>query len=79
MSDPLRPCFARNGDSNSAKLNARIDVPVSDELDSAIQALATLAGVPKAEYARSVLEVHVFGRLHEVRRKVGQGGESGNG
>lgn len=73
-----RPVFARNPDSHpDGKLTARIDVPMTAELEEAIQAFATFHGIGKAEYVRGVLEEHVFGRLHVWRRKVART-EGGN-
>lgn len=73
--------LSRSGVSNATgKLTRRLDVPVSEELEEAVIALATLEGVPKAEYVRRVLERALFGDLSMLRRlsrsaTVGQSGE----
>lgn len=61
--------LSRSGRSNpDGKLTSRLDIPVSEELNEAVIALAAIAGVPKAEYVRSVIERAVFGEFSMVRR-----------
>lgn len=61
--------FSRSGHTNTAgKLTQRIDVPVTDELNDAISALATINGTPRSEWVRALLEKTVFGELGMVRR-----------
>ncbi|GAA4400444.1 hypothetical protein [Quisquiliibacterium transsilvanicum] len=63
------PRFARSGGSHEGgKLSRRLDIPVSEELEEAVIALAAVAGVPKAEFARTVLERAMFGDLSMLRR-----------
>lgn len=63
------PRFARSGHSNDGgKLTRRLDVPVSEELEEAVIALAAIAGVPRAEFARRLLERAVYGDLGMLRR-----------
>ncbi len=50
------------------KLTDRLDVPVSEELKDAVIALAAVAGVPKAEYVRGIIERAVYGDLSLLRR-----------
>lgn len=65
--------LSRSGRSDhGGKLTQRLDVPVSVELEEAVIALATLAGVPKSEWVRRVLERAVWGELTMVRRVSGQ-------
>lgn len=53
MSDTM---LSRSGQSNpEGKLTHRVDVPVSEKLNDGLIALATVARIPKAEYARRVL------------------------
>lgn len=62
------PRFARSGHSNDGgKLTRRLDVPVSEELEEAVIALAAIAGVPRAEFARRLLERAVYGDLGMLR------------
>ena len=71
--------LSRSGSSGTmGKLVRRLDVPVSEELEEAVIALATLDGVPKAEYVRRVLERALFGDLSMVRRmsRTGAPGQS---
>lgn len=61
--------LSRSGKTNAdGKLTMRIDVPISEELNDAIIALATIDGVSKAEWLRNLAEEKVFGRLCMVRR-----------
>lgn len=61
--------FSRSGRTDPAgKLTRRLDIPVSEELEEAVIALAAVAGVPKAEFARSVIERLVWGELAMLRR-----------
>lgn len=64
--------LSRSGRSNAdGKLNQRFDVPVTDELNEAVIALATIAGVSKAEWLRGVVEEAVYGKLTMLRRVSG--------
>lgn len=45
------------------KCDRRLDIPVSEALEERIIALAALNGLPKAEYARRVLERAMFGEF----------------
>lgn len=60
--------------SPGGKLVARIDIPVTEELDNAMAALAGVSGIPKAEMGRRILERVVFGEMAMLRRFAqGQG------
>lgn len=50
------------------KLTERLDIPVSEELSDAIVALAVVAGMSRAEYARALLERAVWGEMSMLRR-----------
>lgn len=66
--------LARNGHTDPAgKLTARIDVPVSEDTESGIIAMATLAGISKAEWVRRVVEVALHGELGMARRMQQRG------
>ena len=61
--------LSRSGSTGaSGKLTRRLDVPVSEELEEAVIVLASLAGVPKSEYVRQMLERQLFGELPMARR-----------
>jgi hypothetical protein len=63
--------LSRSGTSGSTgKLVRRLDVPVSEELEEAVIVMASLAGVPKSEYVRQVLERQLFGELPMARRML---------
>lgn len=49
------------------KLTHRLDVPVSEGDMDALIALAAVAGVTKAEYARWVLRRAIWGEMHMLR------------
>lgn len=66
------PAFARGGSTNpGGKLTSRLDIPCTEKLADAIAALATLNGMPKAEYARWILERAMFGELPMAQRLAG--------
>ena len=67
MSDA--PAFARSSHTHvGGKLDRRLDIPVSEELEEAVIALAAVSGMTKAEYGRMVLERAAFGDLSMLRR-----------
>lgn len=45
------------------KCDRRLDVPVSEQLEERIIAMAALNGIPKAEYVRRVLERAMYGEF----------------
>jgi hypothetical protein len=64
--------LSRSGRTDPAgKLTARFDIPVTEELNEAAIAMATLRGVPKAEFLRLVIERAMFGELAMLRRMAG--------
>lgn len=60
------------GQSGGGKCTERLDIPVSEELYAAVMALAGLAGRPKADYVRWVLDQHLMGALAYSRARLGQ-------
>ncbi len=65
----MNTMLSRSGRSiPDGKLVARLDNPVSEELNEAVIAMAVSMGVPKAEYVRMLIERAVFGELSMVRR-----------
>lgn len=61
--------LSRSGRSSpDGKLERRIDVPMSEELEAAVIALATIDGMSKAEWVRGKLERIVHGDLVMLRR-----------
>lgn len=69
------PMFSRSGRTDAGgKLTTRIDIPSSIELDEALITMAALRGMPKAEYARSILERAVWGEFAMLRRVAKQAG-----
>lgn len=54
--------------STDGKLTRRLDVPVSEELEEAVIALAAVAGMPKAELVRTILERAIWGEMSMLRR-----------
>jgi hypothetical protein len=62
--------LSRSGVSSTSagKLTRRLDIPVSEELEEAVIVMATLAGVPKSEFVRHLLERQLFGELPMARR-----------
>lgn len=67
--------LARGGRTDAGgKLTARFDIPVTEELNEAAIAMATLNGMPKAELLRMMLERAFFGELNMLRRMAGASG-----
>jgi hypothetical protein len=67
--------LSRSGRSNpDGKLTQRFDVPVSEELNEAVIALATIEGISKAEWLRRLIERTVWGELSMLRRVSGRHG-----
>ena len=61
--------LSRSGRTNAdGKLTHRFDIPVTEELNDAVIALATISGVSKAEWLRDLIERAVFGELPMARR-----------
>lgn len=61
--------LSRSGRSDpGGKLTQRLDIPVSEEIYEAAGALATIAGVPKSELCRRIIEVAILGELALLRR-----------
>ena len=61
--------LSRSGRTDAGgKLDERLDIPIAQDLNDGIVTLATLAGMPRAEYARRVLAAHVFGELGMAQR-----------
>lgn len=67
--------LSRSGRSDpGGKLVKRLDIPVSEELEEGIIALAAVSGLPKSEFVRQQLERFVFGELGMLRRIAQPGG-----
>ena len=65
--------LSRSASSSSlGKCDRRLDVPVSEELENAIIAMATLRGQTKAELTRSILERVMFGEFVMLQKVAGR-------
>ncbi len=61
--------LSRSGTSGTdGKLTCRLDIPVSEELQEAVITMAALAGVPKSEFVRRLLERQLFGEFSMAQR-----------
>ena len=70
MTDTL---LSRSGSSGHfGKLDRRLDVPVSEEIENAVIAIATLKGIPKAEFVRLLLEKALFGEFSMMQKIANQ-------
>lgn len=66
MSDPM---LSRSGNSSPfGKNDRRLDILIHEDLENAIIAMATLRGIPKGEFARSILEKAMFGEFSMVQK-----------
>lgn len=64
--------LSRSGRTNvGGKLDRRLDILVSEELESAVITMAGMHGIPKGEMARTLLEKTLFGELPMMRRIAG--------
>jgi hypothetical protein len=70
--------LSRSGNSGDGKKTSRIDVPVSEELESEIITMATLDGMTKAEWVRYQIEKILHGEIGMTRRMRSQT-HKGNG
>lgn len=58
------PMLSRSGDSNPlGKCDRRLDLLITEELENAIIAMATMRGQGKSEFGRKALEKVVFGEF----------------
>lgn len=65
----METLLSRPSHSNPAgKCDRRLDIPIPEELENAIVALATLRGMSKAEYGRMILERSVLGEFAMVQK-----------
>ena len=65
--------LSRSGTTSAlGKNDKRLDVLISDELDQAITAMAAIRGVPKSEFARTVLEQSMFGSFSMLQKMAGK-------
>jgi len=77
--DNEHSALSRSGNSEpGGKCTQRLDVPVPDDLYEAVGAMATLQGVPRAEWVRRVLQRELFGSLGMARSLV-SGMQAGDG
>lgn len=60
--------LSRSGNTGEGKKTSRLDIPVSEELEAEVISLATIAGLPKAEWLRLQIERIVHGELGMLRR-----------
>lgn len=61
--------LSRSGRSDPAgKLSARLDIPVTEEMNDAVAAMAFIAKKPKAEFLREALEELFFGRFTMMQK-----------
>lgn len=66
--------LSRSGSTNGdGKLTCRLDIPMSEDMEAAVIALATLNGMTKAEWSRLQLDRVINGELAMVRRMAQQG------
>lgn len=62
-------CLSRSGTSSPlGKNDRRLDILISEELENAIIAMATLRGIPKGELARVALEEMAFGKFSMLQK-----------
>ena len=61
--------LSRSGRSApGGKLTRRLDIPVSEQMESDLIGLATALGVPRSELARQMLERVLYGEVSMLRK-----------
>lgn len=61
--------LSRSGITNpNGKSDRRLDLLISEDLESVLIAIATLRGIPKGELGRIVLEKFAFGEFAMIQK-----------
>jgi len=69
MDDDGGTMLSRSGRSAAGgKLTRRLDIPVSEDMESDLIGLATALGVPRSELARQMLERVLYGEVSMLRK-----------
>ncbi len=55
--------------SKYGKCLSRCDIPMAEDTHDKLIALAGLAGMTKAEYARLIIERHIYGAADQIQRR----------
>lgn len=63
------PCESRQNGSMYGKCTERCDIPLTEETNEKLITLARLSGMTKAEYARLVIERHIYGAASQIERR----------
>lgn len=68
--------FSRTGHTGTfGKNDRRLDIMVSEELENAIITMASLKGIPKSEFARTLIERMLFGEFSIVQKMAQRDGQ----
>lgn len=60
---------SRNNGSEFGKCVERCDIPLAEDTNEKLITLARMAGMSKAEYARLVIERHIYGAAPQIQRR----------
>lgn len=60
---------SRVAGSKYGKCINRCDVPLAEDTDEKLITLARMAGLTKAEYARLIIERHIYGAADQIQRR----------
>ncbi|HEY9279516.1 MAG TPA: hypothetical protein VIP51_05520 [Eoetvoesiella sp.] len=63
------PIESRNNGSQYGKCTERCDIPLAEDTNEKLITLARLAGLSKAEYARLIIERHIYGAADQIQRR----------
>lgn len=64
----IPPLESRTGSAHG-KCVERCDIPLAEDTHEKLITLASLAGMTKAEYARLVIERHIYGAAAQIQRR----------
>lgn len=68
--------FSRTGHTGAfGKNDRRLDLLVSEELENAIVTMATLRGIPKSEFVRTIIERSLFGEFSIIQKMAQRDGQ----
>lgn len=65
----MKEIESRQNGSVYGKCTERCDIPLAEDTNNKLMALAGMAGMTKAEYARLILERHIYGAADQILRR----------
>lgn len=73
----MNPVFSRRQSAPDGKLDRRLDVMISEDLEESLIVLAKVKGYQnRSEYVRELLHRHCYGEMEALRLAVHAGGQN---